>query len=229
MKVSPHPHNLLPGFCHSFLHQLIVFAIVFFSLMSKGTIVGAFFDDRHNGSPAFLLTVLVPNLFLTVSVLLYNLGPTTTMKIISNYPGAILLPGFSPFMFSTSLSNGCCPPDWKKMCKGDGKSLRLSLRWTLINLMVTVASQVFAFVFLADFAKDSGIESPWPKYLFLTIPFTLMQILFTLVFCFPVLREKCCLQNCYLCYKFCQPFCQRFQNCYRSCTNCSQVCNKNNV
>ena len=52
-----------------------------------------------------------------------------------------------------------------------------------------------------------------------------MQILFTLVFCFPVLREKCSLQNCYLCYKFCQPFCQRFQNCYRSCTNSCQVCN----
>ena len=146
-------------------------------LVAKGFCINYFNITRSNldSSTKFhlILLLFLPQLLLAIFSTL-DLSSRNSLKILISHPSLILLPVFTFFTFS------------KIQCCGD-RRVKFSVRFTLINMAVSVVAQ--AVMFYMD----------WIAIEFLTItgPLTVLGIFFTLSFLYMDKLCSCCC-SCFL-------------------------------
>ena len=87
----------------------------FFILFSKGLAVGFTLYPGYGTRYFLCALVILPNLFLSLVLLTATLGAKTTLALVARYPGCLVTPVFTPWIFGPEdMSFSCLHPSINK-------------------------------------------------------------------------------------------------------------------
>ena len=119
------------------------------------------------------------------------------------FPGAILLPMFTPLTFGPLIGScspccGCCKTESECDCKFAKSPMELSFTLTYVNIVISaIGGTIFSFVL-----GNTGpriLEDPVGRILAMILPVFVLQLIFIVIF---HLFEKKCLCCCNFCFPF---------------------------
>ena len=114
-----------------------------------------------------------------MTVLICQCGYKKTIEILLRWPSYILMPMFSIFSYGT-----------KKI--GDRKFLVCSTRWTLCNLVITLAGRLFDGWYVYYMLSATPPYDTYKIYLFLAFPLMFFAIVLYTIFMTVDLCSCCC-------------------------------------
>jgi len=162
--------------------------------------------NRSRGGPinaifVWFSTFLLPQFVYAMVLALAAFGFRKSVMLFFRFPGAILLPMFTPFTFGPvigSCSPCCCcsRTDSNCDCKLTKSPMELSFTFTYVNVVISAIGGAIFYVlaFEVDFTSKELIE-----YAIFTLVVFAVQLIFIGIF---HIFEKKCLCCCNFCFPF---------------------------
>ena len=130
-------------------------------------------------------------------------GFRKSVMLFFRFPGAILLPMFTPFTFGPVIGScspccGCCKTESECDCKLTKSPMELSFTFTYVNVIISaIGGAIFSFVL--GRLNPGIVGYPEDRILVIVLPVLVGQFIFIGIF---HLFEKKCLCCCNCCFPF---------------------------